>query len=101
MMPIEAKFQGYVAFVSRSRLQIPPDQRKNLKKILNNELAIKGVGSPTRLLPHAKMLLIPINFFFLCWVDYALESSIFSLSKCDFKRMFHAKREYVILSCSH
>ena len=24
MMPIEAKFQSYVAFVARSRLQIPP-----------------------------------------------------------------------------
>ena len=27
-------------------------------------LAIKGGGRPTRLLPHAKMLLIPIKFFF-------------------------------------
>ena len=27
------------------------------------ELAIKGGGRPTRLLPHAKMLLIPINLF--------------------------------------
>ena len=37
--------------------------------------AIKGDGKPTRLLPHAKMLLVPIKFFFLCWVDYALEGS--------------------------
>ena len=35
--------------------------------------AIKG--KPTRLLPHAKMLLVPIKFLFLCWVDYALEGS--------------------------
>ena len=27
-------------------------------------LAIKGGGRPTRLLPHAKMLLIPLKFFF-------------------------------------
>ena len=26
-------------------------------------IAIKGGGRPTRLLPHAKMLLIPIKFF--------------------------------------
>ena len=31
---------------------------------------------PTPLLPHAKMLLVPIRFFF--WrVDYALEGSLF------------------------
>ena len=27
-------------------------------------ITIKGGGRPTRLLPHAKMLLIPIKFFF-------------------------------------
>ena len=37
--------------------------------------AIKGDGKPTRLLPHAKMLLVPIKFFFLCWVDYADDST--------------------------
>ena len=56
--------------------------------------AIKG--KPIRLLPHAKMLLVPIKFFFLCWVDYALEGSTFSLSKCDlsgdFSCMFHTER---------
>ena len=49
------------------------------------------MGRPTRLLPHAKMLLVAISFF-LCWVDYvdyALEGSTFSLSKCDFSRLFH------------
>ena len=51
-------------------------------------IAIKGGGRPTRRLPHAKMLLVPISFF-LCWVDYALEGSTFSLSKCDFSRLFH------------
>ena len=55
-------------------------------------LAIKAGGKATRLLPHAKMLLVPIKFFCLCWVDYALEGSTFSLSKCDFSRMFHTER---------
>ena len=27
------------------------------------------------LLPHAKMLLVPM-IFFLCWVDYALEENV-------------------------
>ena len=58
-------------------------------------VAIKGGGRSTRLLPHAKMLLVLISFFF-CWVDYALEGSTFSLSKCDFSgdfsRMFHTER---------
>ena len=39
-------------------------------------IAIKGGGRPTRRLPHAKMLLVPIRFF-LCWVDYALEDSTY------------------------
>ena len=46
-------------------------------------IAIKGGGRPTRRLPHAKMLLVPISFF-LWWVDYAMQGSTFSLSKCDF-----------------
>ena len=42
----------------------------------------------TPVLPHAKMLLVPIRFF--CWrVDYALECSMFWLSKCYFSRLFH------------
>ena len=56
-------------------------------------LATKGGRKPTRLLPHAKMLLVPIVFF-LCWVDYALEGSTFSLSKCDFSRLFHTERSW-------
>ena len=56
-------------------------------------IAMKGGGRPTRRLPHAKMLLVPISFF-LCWVDYALEGSTFSLSKCDFSRMFHTERSW-------
>ena len=36
-------------------------------------ISIKGGGRPTRLLPHAKMLIS----FFLCWVDYALEGFTF------------------------
>ena len=62
-------------------------------------IAIKGGGRPTRRLPRAKMLLVPISFF-LCWVDYALEGSTFSLSKCDFSgdfsRMFHTERSWHI-----
>ena len=39
-------------------------------------IAIKGGGRPTRRLPHAKMLRVPVSFF-LCWVAYALEGSTF------------------------
>ena len=56
-------------------------------------VAIKGGGRSTRLLPHAKMLLVLISFF-LCWVDYALEGSTFSLSKYDFSRVFHTERSW-------
>ena len=56
-------------------------------------IAIKGGGRPTRRLPHVKMLLVPISFF-LCWVDYALEGSTFSLSKYDFSRVFHTERSW-------
>ena len=52
-----------------------------------------AVLKPTPLLPHAKMLLVPIRFFF--WqVDYALEGSMFLLSKCDFSRLFHTERSW-------
>ena len=56
-------------------------------------IGLKGGGRPTRSLLHAKMLLVPISFF-LCWVDYALEGSTFSLSKCDFSRLFHTERSW-------
>ena len=56
-------------------------------------IAIKGGRRPTRRLPHAKMLLVLISLFF-CWVDYALEGSIFSLNKCDSSRLFHAERSW-------
>ena len=39
------------------------------------------------------MLLVPI-IFFLCRVDYPLEGCTFSLSKCDFCRLFHTKRSW-------
>ena len=54
------------------------------------------IGRPTRLLPYAKILLVTISFF-LCWtcrVDYALEGSPFSLSKCDFSRLFHTEKSW-------
>ena len=41
-------------------------------------IAIKRGGRPARHLPHAKIRLVPISFF-LCWVDYALEGSTFSI----------------------
>ena len=56
-------------------------------------IAIKGGGRPTRCLPHTKMLLVPTNFF-LSWVDYAWEGSKFSLSKCDFSRLFLTERSW-------
>ena len=56
-------------------------------------IAIKGGGRPTRHLPHAKIRLVPISFF-LCWVDYALEGSTFSLRNCDFSRLFHTERSW-------
>ena len=56
-------------------------------------IAMKGGGRPTRRLPHAKMLLVPISFS-LCCVDYALEGSTFSMSKCDFSGLFHTERSW-------
>ena len=56
-------------------------------------IAIKRGGRPTRHLPHAKIRLVPISFF-LCWVDYALEGSTFSLSKCDLSLLFHTERSW-------
>ena len=56
-------------------------------------IAIKGGGSPTRRLTHAKTLLVPIRFLH-CWVYYALKGSTFSLSKCDFSRLFHTERSW-------
>ena len=64
------------------RRQIQRDQQRfewRQELHLRVFIAIKGGGRPTRLLPHAKMLLVPINFSF-CWVDYALEGSTFPLS---------------------
>ena len=52
--------------------QVPCNGRPSLLSCL----AKKGgsVGN-TRLLPHAKMLLVPMNCF-LCRVDYALEENV-------------------------
>ena len=78
------------------RRQVQSDQLRfdrRLELHLRVFIVIKRSGRPTRLSPHAKMLLVPISFF-LCWVDYALEGSIFSLSKCDFSRMFHTERSW-------
>ena len=53
-------------------LQVPCNGRPSLL----SRLGKKGgwVGN-TRLLPHAKMLLVPMNCF-LCRVDYALEENV-------------------------
>ena len=52
-----------------------------------------AVLKPTPLLPHAKMLPVPIRFFF--WrVDHALEGSMLWLSKCDFSRLFPTERSW-------
>ena len=40
---------------------------------LPTSVAMKGGDRPTRLLPYAKMLLVPKTFFSLLWVDYAPE----------------------------
>ena len=53
--------------------------------------AVKRVGMPSRILPHAKMLLFPIRFF-LC-----LKGSTFSLSKCDFSCLFHTDGAHIDL----
>ena len=77
------------------RRQVQRDQQRfdHRQELHLRVYSIKGGGRPTRLLPHAKMLLVPISFF-LRWVDYALEGSTFSLSKCDFSRLFHTERSW-------
>ena len=80
----------------RLRKQVQRDQQRFDRRQelhLRVFIAIKGGGRPTRLLLYAKMLLVPISFF-LCGVDYSLEGSTFSLSKCDFSRLFHTERSW-------
>ena len=55
-------------------------------------LTIKGGGRPTRLLAHAKMLLIPIKLFFSAGYIMLWKVLHLILSKCDFSRMFHTER---------
>ena len=54
-------------------LQVPCNGRPSLL----SRLAKKGglVGNTRPSLPHAKMLLVPLNCF-LCRVDYALEENV-------------------------
>ena len=49
-----------------------------LLRVCASLLAIKGGGRPTRLLPHAKMLLIPIKFFSLLGRLYSGRFYIFT-----------------------
>ena len=60
-------------------LQVPCNGRQSLLSRLCKK---GGSVENTRLLPHAKMLLVPMNFF-PCQVDYALEET-FWLGKCEF-----------------
>ena len=53
-------------------LQVPCNGRPSL---LSRPAKKEGSVGNTRLLPHAKMLLIPMNSF-LCRVDYALEKRV-------------------------
>ena len=53
-------------------LQVPCNGRPSLLSRLAEK---RGSVGNTRLLPHAKMLLVPMNQF-LCRVDYALEENI-------------------------
>ena len=53
-------------------LQVPCNSRPSLLSRLAKK---EGSVGNTRLLPHAKMLLIPMNSF-LCRVDYALEENV-------------------------
>ena len=78
------------------RRQVQRDQQcvdRQQKLHLRAFVAIKGIGRYTRLLPHAKILLVPISFF-LYGVDYALEGSTFLLSKCDFSLLLHTERSW-------
>ena len=53
-------------------LQVPCNGRPSLLSRLAKK---EGSVGNTRLLPHAKMLLIPMNCF-LCRVEYALEENV-------------------------
>ena len=67
-------------------------------------IAIKRGNRPTWLLPHAKMLLVPISFI-LCLVDYVLR---ISLNKCNIscllnhtERSWHTYRFTVVFVSGH
>ena len=78
-----------------------------MSRVLSNE-KVKAISTLSRtktrfaystetlppLSPHAIMLLVPIRFS-LWRVDYALEGSMFWLSKCDFSRLFHTERSWL------
>ena len=67
----------------------------------NAFIVIKGGGRPTRLLPHAKMLLIPIKFFFsLCWIDYALEGSANVILAACFILRGHGTHRFTVVIVS-
>ena len=46
-----------------------------MKKKKHSSVKMKSVGN-TRLLPHAKMLLVPMTFFRLWRVDYTSEENV-------------------------
>ena len=71
-----------VVVESQTFLRAKRPQRRRERR--NGRFRRPAVGR----LPHAKMLLVSESFF-LCWVDYALEGSTFSLS-----RLFHTERSW-------
>ena len=61
------------------------------KTVQRGQIPLRRVNRFTRLLPHAKMLLVPISFF-LYWVDYVLK---ISLNKCNISCLLnHTERSW-------
>ena len=67
------------------------------KYICCSQATNSSTASAILVLDHSKCCRFYSNkavSFFLCWVGYALEGSAFSLSKCDFSRLFHTERSW-------
>ena len=73
-------------------VQRPPSFHQPSKRL--SKAAIKGGGIGLHdfyLMPKCCLFQY---VFSLCWVDYAVEGSTFSLSKCDFSCLFHTERSW-------
>ena len=68
-------------------------QKASMWMSLNEVRNERGWYRPTRLLPHAKMLLVSISFSPLLGRLCSRRFYI-SLSKCDFSRLFHTERSW-------